>query len=497
MSSLAASFLEDLDELSGSSEEEEEELNQNEVDDDVDMDGEDEEAAAASKAKQLDLDALLKAAANSGAGLAAVAHLRRSESYKRHLESVNMYMQKEATADTLTQDAPEYKLVVASNDLMVKLDDEIIAVHRFLVEMYAKKFPELESLVPGPLDYARVVQRIGNEMDLTLVDLSSLLPSATVMGVSVTGSTTSGKPLSPADLAIVEETCTELLELDSDKLLVLRFVENRMNFLAPNLSALLGTRITAQLVGLAGGVDELSRIPSCNIQVLGQRKQVLSGYSSMSTLKHTGIIFGCDLIQAIPQDLRRKANRVVAGKVALAARVDSQPHRTATVGHHFYTELQDKFEKWQQPQKAKTKKALPRPDEKPRRKRGGKRYRKVKERTQLTDVRREWNRQTFAASGEEYGDNAMGITVGRLGAEGSGQLRVIKKAQKQTLLKLKAASYASQKNHQQSGLATSLAFTPVQGIELMNPSAAAERVREANKKYFNAQNGFMSTIKKN
>ncbi|KAF0708048.1 hypothetical protein As57867_006446, partial [Aphanomyces stellatus] len=141
-------------------------------------------------------------------------------------------------------------------------------------------------------------------------------------------------------------------------------------------------------------------------------------------------------------------------------------------------------------------KALPRPDEKPRRKRGGKRYRKIKERTQLTDVRREWNRQNFAASAEEYGDNAMGITVGRLGAEGSGQLRVIKKAQKQAKLKLKAASYATQNGHQTSGLATSLAFTPVQGIELMNPSAAAERVREANKKYFNAQNGFVSTIRK-
>ncbi|CAK4612299.1 hypothetical protein LEN26_009148 [Aphanomyces euteiches] len=490
MSSLAASFLEDLDELSGSSEEEENH------EEDVDMEEEDAEAIAAAKQKQMDVDALLKAAANSGAGLSAVAHLRKSESYKRHMEAVSLYVQNEASLDSQAQDGPEYQLIVASNDLMVKMDDEIVAVHRFLVELYAKKFPELESLVPSPLDYARVVQRIGNEMDMTLVDLSTLLPSATVMGVSVTGSTTSGKPLSPSDLAIVQETCTELLELDAEKTLVLRFVESRMNFLAPNLSALLGTRITAQLVGLAGGVDELSRIPSCNIQVLGQRKQVLAGYSSMSTLKHTGILFGCDLIQSIPQDLRKKANRVVAGKVALAARVDSQPHRTASCGQQFYRELADKFEKWQQPQKAKTKKALPRPDDKPRRKRGGKRYRKMKERTQLTEVRREWNRQNFAASGEEYGDNAMGITTGRLGAEGSGQLRVIKKAQKQTQRKLKAASYATQANHQQSGLATSLAFTPVQGIELMNPSAAAERVREANKKYFNAQSGFMSSIKK-
>jgi RNA processing factor Prp31 len=36
-------------------------------------------------------------------------------------------------------------------------------VHRFVVDLYAKKFPELESLVPSKYDYARTVQRIANE----------------------------------------------------------------------------------------------------------------------------------------------------------------------------------------------------------------------------------------------------------------------------------------------------------------------------------------------
>lgn len=41
------------------------------------------------------------------------------------------------------------------------------------------------SQVHHPIDYARVVKRIGNEMDLTLVNLDDMLPAATVMvGVS-------------------------------------------------------------------------------------------------------------------------------------------------------------------------------------------------------------------------------------------------------------------------------------------------------------------------
>ncbi|OQR80462.1 U4/U6 small nuclear ribonucleoprotein Prp31, partial [Thraustotheca clavata] len=354
MSSLADSFLEDLDELSGSSSSGSEQ-------EDVEMTLDDEATAAETAKKEADVDAILRAAANSGKGLAAVAQLRKKTSYGEHMKSVDKYLAQGTSQSTLALNGEEYQLIVASNDLMVRIDDEIIVVHRYLIELYSKKFPGLETLVPAPLEYARVAQRIANQNDMTLVDITDIVPSATVMSIQLTGSSGKGLQLNPEELQMMLDTCEEVIALDSDKGKILQFVETRMIYLAPNLSALIGTRITAQLIGIAGGVDELSRIPSCNIQVLGQQKRVLAGYSSMSTLRHTGILFNCELIQSLPPDLRMKAQRVVAGKVALAARVDSQPHRTASCGQQFYIDLLDKFEKWQAPNKAKTKKALPRP----------------------------------------------------------------------------------------------------------------------------------------
>ena len=35
--------------------------------------------------------------------------------------------------------------------------------------------------VPNPLDYAMVVKRIGNEMDMTTVDLAGVLPQTQIM----------------------------------------------------------------------------------------------------------------------------------------------------------------------------------------------------------------------------------------------------------------------------------------------------------------------------
>ena len=58
---------------------------------------------------------------------------------------------------------------------------------RRVADIYGKKFPELEQLVPRAADYCRVVARIGNESDLTLVELSDLLSAAQVMVVSVKG----------------------------------------------------------------------------------------------------------------------------------------------------------------------------------------------------------------------------------------------------------------------------------------------------------------------
>jgi hypothetical protein len=53
--------------------------------------------------------------------------------------------------------------------------------------------------------------------DLTKVDLHPILPPATVMVVTVTASTTTGQPLTPEEMAIVEDACDLGFELDAAK----------------------------------------------------------------------------------------------------------------------------------------------------------------------------------------------------------------------------------------------------------------------------------------
>jgi len=87
-----------------------------------------------------------------------------------------------------------------------------------------------------------------------------------------------------------------------------------MSFIAPNLSVIVGSSTAAKLMGIAGGLTSLSKIPACNLLVLGAQKRVGTGLSSIGLQKHQGIIYQCPLISDLPREWKRKAARVVSAK---------------------------------------------------------------------------------------------------------------------------------------------------------------------------------------
>lgn len=397
-------------------------------------------------------------------------------------------------------------MVLKSNDFVQSIDEEIILTKRYIADIYRKKFPELETLITNKLQYVRTVKSIGNEMDLTLVNLSELISPQQVMMVSVSASTTPGQPLTAQELALCSAACDEVMLLDSHRTLLLNFVESRMGVIAPNLCSLIGSRVAANLVGLAGGLVPLSKIPGCNIQVMGQEKgKNLAGLSLTAAMPHTGILFHAELVQVCVPAMRRKALKILAAKVALVARVDcyQTTFDGGREGMRIRSELQEHLEKLQEPQQTATKKALPIPEEKKRSKRGGKRVRARKERYMTTDLQKQQNKMSFTIDGGEYGDSAMGRDMGMIGSKDTGRVRAAQAKESKFLKKQRVTSSSggggsggSGGSHQSSGISSSMAFTPVQGLELVNPNAAADRVREANKKWFNSQSGFLSAAPK-
>ena len=72
----------------------------------------------------------------------------------------------------------------------------------------------------------------------------------------------------------------------------------------------------------AGGLTALTKMPSCNIMLLGAQKKTLQGFSKLQMLPHTGYIYYAKIVQDLPPEFRRKAAKLVSAKMTLAARSD-------------------------------------------------------------------------------------------------------------------------------------------------------------------------------
>lgn len=441
-----------------------------------------------------------------------VAKLLDSKELAQILDSIQEYSsqaRRDAVAGPVEAD-PEYKLIVSSNNMTVEIDNEINVIHQFVKDIYNKRFPELESLVPTPMEYICTVKELGNnilENSKNNEALQDILTPATIMVVSVTASTTQGTELSTEDLQTAYEACDTAIKLSENKKKIFEYVESRMTFIAPNLSTIVGASIAAKLMGVAGGLTNLSKMPACNILLLGAQKRTLSGFSSTAILPHTGFIYNSEAVQKLPPDLRRKASRQVAAKTALAARVDSFHESVAgKVGEDLRSEIEGKFDKWQEPPPVKMVKPLPAPIDQPRKKRGGRRARKMKERLGLTELRKQANRMNFGEIEEDAYQEDLGFSLGTMGKGKSGKVRGppvdsktkarISKTLQQKLSKQNQTWGGSTTVKKQvAGTASSVAFTPLQGLEIVNPQAAEKKAQEANQKYFSSTAGFLKVKK--
>ncbi|XP_050365612.1 U4/U6 small nuclear ribonucleoprotein Prp31 homolog isoform X1 [Argentina anserina] len=486
MATLADSFLADLDELSD-----------NEADAPVEDDG-----GVANMEEEIDGELADLETLNYD-DLDSVSKLQKSQRFADIMQKVEGALSMGSDMSNhaiILEDDPEYQLIVDCNALSVDIENELVIIHNFIRDKYRPKFPELESLVHHPIDYARVVQKIGNEMDVTLVDLEGLLPSATIMVVSVTASTTSGKPLPEDVLEKIVDACDRALALDSAKKKVLDFVESRMGFIAPNLSAIVGTAVAAKLMGTAGGLGALSKMPACNVQLLGSKKKNLAGFSSATSQYRIGYVEETEIFQTTPPALRMRAGRLLAAKATLAARVDStRGDPSGNTGKAFREEIRKKIEKWQELPPAKQPKPLPVPDSEPKKKRGGRRLRKMKERYAITDMRKLANRMQFGIPEESSLGDGLGEGYGMLGQAGSGKLRVSmgqSKLAAKVAKKFKVNNYGSGGGGATSGLTSSLAFTPVQGIELSNPQALGQQLGSGTQSTYFSETGTFSKIKR-
>lgn len=420
------------------------------------------------------------------------------------------------------EENPEYQLLKEANEFSTQIDGEVQAVHKFIRDNYSLRFPYLEELVKNPVDYAKTVAILGNRPlddikniaqdtdNIVEAPLKGILDAPTLMVITVEATRAGGQELPDMELSAVMTACKLLLNLDKSKYILTDYVQSRMSVFAPNLTELIGSLTAAQLINYAGGLAGLAKTPACNIAPLGSNKASGLGLATNIGIRHQGFLYHSPILEAVRPDLKKQGLRIVSAKVILAARVDmvhSAPD--GSTGRQLKDECERRLDKLTEIPANKGVRALPAPDDKPARKRGGRRARKAKEATAMTEIRKAQNRMAFGKEEKEvgYGDSTKGM--GMIGATDTGRLRAqqIDPKTRAKLSKKQGAGWggdttlgaaSSLKGFGAGGTATSLraqglrtggvglqgsgmssvAFTPVQGLELVDPRAREEANRK-------------------
>ena len=118
------------------------------------------------------------------------------------------------------------------------------------------------------------------------------------------------------------KVATEITSLSDTRTSLARVVSGRACEVMPNTSALIGGLVAARLLSHAGGLKELSRLPASAIQVLGARTALFAHIRTHAPSPKHGIIFQHRRVHNASRDVRGKVARVLAGKLAIAARLD-------------------------------------------------------------------------------------------------------------------------------------------------------------------------------
>ncbi|WP_336326066.1 NOP5/NOP56 family protein [Halovenus sp. HT40] len=114
-----------------------------------------------------------------------------------------------------------------------------------------------------------------------------------------------------------------IVDLEDETQSLQTVVDSTATSVAPNLTALAGAELAARLIALAGGLDELAKKPAGTVQVLGAEDALFAHLRGGAPSPKHGVIYTHEYVRGIRPEDRGSAARALAGKLAIAARIDN------------------------------------------------------------------------------------------------------------------------------------------------------------------------------
>lgn len=119
------------------------------------------------------------------------------------------------------------------------------------------------------------------------------------------------------------QLCTRCLKAHELRNELQTYLKDKMNAVAPNLTALIGENVAARLISHAGSLVNLSKYPASTVQILGAEKALFRALKTKGNTPKYGLLFHSSFISRAGPSEKGKVSRFLANKCAIASRIDN------------------------------------------------------------------------------------------------------------------------------------------------------------------------------
>jgi nucleolar protein 56 len=157
-----------------------------------------------------------------------------------------------------------------------------------------------------------------------LPDLAALLGDDTTRAQNVIDAAAGsmGSILSEIDMLNISAFATRVVSIADYRKSLTSYLAEKMNQVAPSLTALLGERIGARLISHAGSLTNLSKYPASTVQILGAEKALFRALKTKGNTPKYGLIYHSSFIGRAGPKFKGRISRFLANKCSIASRID-------------------------------------------------------------------------------------------------------------------------------------------------------------------------------
>lgn len=211
---------------------------------------------------------------------------------------------------------------IKTNDVMIvetinsleEIEDTAGKLIERLREWCTPYLPEMEKLHNHEL-YSKVIA--------TQTSRENIINSGILDNTHVSLSENYDVDISESDLEIIKSFANSVYSLYESKNELEEYIDEKIKEVAPNMYDVAGANLAAKLIAHTNGLENLAKLPSSTIQIIGAEKAIFRHLKTGENPPKHGLIFQHPSIRGSNWWVRGKLARAVASKITIAARKDA------------------------------------------------------------------------------------------------------------------------------------------------------------------------------